>query len=199
MTGASNSLAFQCFCTTKARPVHAPFPASHTFWPNAVRASPYGKIASTTCPTIASLDQRSTQCACHLVSLHISYETRSMLTLSPRSQIIQKWLASVSIRIRRPWTYGRASNDWSVIPKISRWVCPVVSGNRTNARSRPHCHKNHKFRSRANSPMWPVSPRTTHSDISACRRLSGIRSTIGNHEPAVSLSENHHLITRTVH
>lgn len=73
MTGASNSPAFLYFCTTKARRVHEPFHVSHTFWPNVARASPSGRIASTTCRTIVWPDQHSTLCACRLVSAPSNY------------------------------------------------------------------------------------------------------------------------------
>lgn len=104
----------------------------------------------------------------------------------PNLQIIPKWLVSVLIRIRRPVTFGRALNDWLVIRRIFRWVCRDEKGNKANDQSRFHCHRNHKFRSRANSRMWPASPRTIHSDTLACKHLWGIRSTIESHEPFVS-------------
>lgn len=197
MIGVSNTPVFRCFCMTKDRHVHVPFPGSHIFWPNVVRVLHSGKIVLTTCLTIVWLDQHSIQCACQLVRFAYSRilidrfnSFTSILTcfslLLFYFQIIQKWLVSVSIQIRRHVTFGRASNDWLVIPRTFRWVCPGASENKANVQNRHHCHKNHKFRSRANSLMWPASPQMIHSDILACKHLSGIRSIIENHEPFVS-------------
>lgn len=191
MIGVSNTPAFQYFCMTKVRHVHGLYPVLHTSWQNVALVSHSGRIASTICPTIVWLDQHSTPCACQLVRLLSSPDQLlSTASIYQRSilhfQIIQKWLVSVSIQIRQPATFGRASNDWLVIPRIFRWVRPGANGNKANDQSRFHCHRNHKFRSHANFPMWPVSPPTIHSDILACKPLSGIRLILGNHEPTVS-------------